>query len=89
MNKYKVEFIQKEIFLVDVFAKDEQEAQDKATELFNQGDYQQTGDLQVDIGTIYDVTSTDDPFYPSEDIEMCYCTEGGLATPHQKKYHLA
>lgn len=64
MKKYKVEFVQTETFIVDVFAGDEQEATDKAQEKWNNGDYQETGDLDVSTGTIYDVTNTDDPFNP-------------------------
>lgn len=64
MNKYKVEFIQTEVFIVDVLANDQQEATDKATEKWENGDYQETGDLEVATGTVYDVTNTDDPFNP-------------------------
>ena len=64
MKKYKVEFIETEIYIVDVYADDEQEASDKATQLFGDGNYQETGDINVDINCVYDVTNTDDPFFP-------------------------
>jgi len=62
MNKYKVEFIQTETFIVDVKAKDQEEAEEKARAKWNNGDYQETGNLEVTISTVYDVTDTDDPF---------------------------
>lgn len=64
MNKYKVEFLQTETFIVDVYAKDEQEAIEKANIKWEEGDYQETGDLTIETGKIYDVTDTDDPFNP-------------------------
>lgn len=64
MNKYKVEFIQTETFIIDVLANDEKEAIKLAEEKWNNGDYQETGDLIVETGTIYNVTNTDDPFNP-------------------------
>ena len=62
LNKYKVEFIQTETFIVDVKAKDQEEAEEKARAKWNNGDYQETGNLEVTISTVYDVTDTDDPF---------------------------
>ena len=62
MRKYKVEFIQTEKFIIDVKAESEQEATDKATQKFGSGDCQEVGDCKVEIGTVYDVTDTDDPF---------------------------
>lgn len=67
MNKYKIRFIQSQEFIVDVYAENEEIAEEKAQELFNAGDYQETGDLSVSVEGVYDVTDTDDPFYPSED----------------------
>lgn len=64
MRKYKVEFKQTETFMVDVYAKNEEGARSKAEERFNAGDYQWVGDCAVDVGEIYDVTDTDDPFNP-------------------------
>lgn len=64
MNKYKIEFLQTETFIVDVLAKDEGEAIDKATIEFENGNCQDTGDVDVKTGTVYDVTNTDDPFNP-------------------------
>ena len=64
MNKYKVEFIQTETFIVDVLAENEKDAIEKAEEQWEIGNYQETGDLNVETGTIYDVTETDDPFNP-------------------------
>ena len=70
MNKYKVEFIRTETFVVDVLAKTEDEARNKATEKFadikqnGMDHYQQVGDTDEQIDTVYDVTNTDDPFHP-------------------------
>jgi len=61
MKKYKVEFIQTETYIVDVKAENEEEAREKAENKWDEGDYQETGDLNVDI-SVYDVTDTDDPF---------------------------
>ena len=63
MKKYKVEFIQTETFIVDVKAEDEQGATDKAQKEFDNENYQEVGDCGVQIGTVYDVTNTDDPFH--------------------------
>jgi len=52
MKKYKVKFIQTETFIVDVLAKNEQEAIEKATEEWNNGNYQEVGDCKVETGTI-------------------------------------
>lgn len=62
MKKYKIEFIQKETFIVDVEAKNEAEAVKKAEIEWNNGNYQEYGDCEVTTGTIYNVTNTDDPF---------------------------
>jgi hypothetical protein len=64
MNKYKVEYIQTETFIVDVEAQSEQEATDKAMQAFDAGSYYEMGDCNVTLGTVYDVTNTDDPFNP-------------------------
>lgn len=70
MNKYKVEIKQTNIFIVDVLANDKQEATDKANEKFAEmiGNgtyhYNQIEGTEEEIGTIYDVTNTDDPFNP-------------------------
>lgn len=70
MNKYKVEFVQTDKFIVDVLAKNEDEAKTKASvEWLNitkngMEHYHQDGDPEVDIGVVYDVTNTDDPFNP-------------------------
>ena len=61
-KKYKVEYIQTEKFIVDVYAKDEKQAEKKADKMFENGDYQETGDISIDLNAIYDVTDTDDPF---------------------------
>jgi len=64
MNKYKVEFVQTEKFIVDVRAKTEENARKRATEIWNNGNYQETGDIEVELNMVYDVTHTDDPFNP-------------------------
>ena len=62
MNKYKVEFVQTESFVVDVKAENEKQAIEKAEKEFESGNYQEVGDCGVEVGTVYDVTNTDDPF---------------------------
>jgi len=62
MNKYKIEFTQKETFIIDVKADTEQQAIEKAEKHWENGYYQETGDLNVEVTNIYDVTDTDDPF---------------------------
>lgn len=64
MKKYKVEFKQTETFIVDVYAKSEKDAQKKAESFYDEGNYQEVGDCEVELSTVYDVTNTDDPFYP-------------------------
>ena len=70
MNKYKVEIIQTEKYIVDVLARNEDEARGMAEEKWNEiaksgtAHYHQDGDTEMDYGTIYDVTNTDDPFNP-------------------------
>jgi len=64
MKKYKVEFVQTETFIVDVYAESEEQATDIAQDHFGNGNYQETGNCEVETGTVFDVTNTDDPFYP-------------------------
>ena len=70
MKKYKVEFIQKETFVVDVLAKNEQKAIELAKKSikksFDNGvaHYYQIGICETETGNIYDVSETDDPFNP-------------------------
>ena len=64
MQKYKVEFERVEKFIVDVYAVNEDEAKVLAQKEFDNDNYQDTGDIETEIGTVYDVTNTDDPFYP-------------------------
>lgn len=69
-KKYKVEFLQTDTFVVDVLATNEQEAiklaskkWDKITEKGTEH-YHQIEDTRSEVGTVYDVTGTDDPFNP-------------------------
>jgi hypothetical protein len=64
MRKYKVEYKQTETFIVDVYAINQKEAEKLASKKFDAGDYQETGDCEVELNSVYDVTNTDDPFYP-------------------------
>lgn len=65
-NKYKVEFRQIETFVIDVLAKDETEAITLAENKFEKLEadgtihYHNTGDGERQVGTVYDVTNTDD-----------------------------
>ena len=63
-RKYKVEYKQTETFIVDVYAKDEAQAEKLAAKRFDAGDYQEMGDCEVELNNVYHVTHTDDPFNP-------------------------
>lgn len=63
-KKYKVEFTQTERFVVDVYAKNQEQAEKLAGKKFDEGNYQEYGDCVCDVSMVYDVTNTDDPFYP-------------------------
>ena len=64
LKKYKVEYKQMETFVVDVYALNQKEAEKLAIKKFNDGDYQEIGDCEVELNNVYDVTNTDDPFNP-------------------------
>lgn len=64
LKKYKVEYKQTETFIVDVYAINQKEAEKLASKKFDAGDYQEVGDCEVELNNVYDVTNTDDPFYP-------------------------
>lgn len=64
MKKYKIEFFQKERFIVDVLAKNQKEAIELAEQKWNNDDYEETGEIEIELGTIYNVSNTDDPFNP-------------------------
>ena len=68
-RKYKVEFTQTETFIVDVYAKSENEAKVLATRRFDAGNYQEQGDCCCKLSCVYDVTNTDDPFHQT--LESC------------------
>lgn len=69
-KKYKVEFVQTETFIVDVYAKDETEARTIAQDYFTGESNQEVGDCTVECEHVYDVTNTDDPFNPENEIEL-------------------
>ena len=64
MKKYKIEYTQTEHYIMDVLATSQEEAERMAEEAWNVGNYQETGDIKVSRGNVYDVTDTEDPFYP-------------------------
>ena len=70
MKKYKVELIETATYIIDIKAKTEAEAIALAEKHFEalQADgiehYYNSGDGGLTIGTVYDVTNTDDPFSP-------------------------
>lgn len=70
MNKYKVEIKQTDTFIVDVLADNENRARELAeikwNDIADNGTYHyyQDGDTEIDFGTIFDVSGTDDPFNP-------------------------
>jgi len=69
-NKYKVELKQTDYFIIDVYAKDEMEAQSLAIDEFNRINvsgtkhYNQVGDTSTDLVYVYNVNETEDPFDP-------------------------
>jgi len=63
-KKYKVELKQTETFVIDLYAKDQKQAERLAYEKFDCGKYYETGDCGVELHCVYDVTNTDDPFDP-------------------------
>lgn len=74
MQKYKIQFTQKEDFIIDVLATSQEEATRLAHEAWNIGNYQETCDIEVDISGIFDVTNTDDPFNPINDEDTTLST---------------
>jgi hypothetical protein len=68
--KYKVEVLDTKTYIVDVLATNEDEATSKAFKAYNQHykegtlHYYEMGDDEINVGVIYDVTDTDDPFNP-------------------------
>ena len=68
MKKYKIEFEQRERYVIDVKAKTEKEAIKKAEKRFDEIEVQgikhnyNNGDGEFLVHMIYDVTDTDDPF---------------------------
>jgi len=63
-RKYKVEYKQTETFIVDVYANNQKQAEELAGKRFDAGDYQEIGDCEVVVNHVYDVTNTEDPFFP-------------------------
>lgn len=69
-KKYKIEFHQTRTFVIDTYAKDEDEAIKLAKKKFEQIEangmehYHEWGDKEITDTTVYDVTETDDPFHP-------------------------
>lgn len=76
-RKYKIDFIEKTttVYCVDVLAKDEEEAKQKAElkmqSILSNGTYHyyevDKDETVPELSTIYDVTNTDDPFDPDEE----------------------
>lgn len=67
MNKYKVQFIHTETFVIDVLASTEAEAINLATADLKHNGYgahQVVGDPTDTVEQVFDVTNTDDPFNP-------------------------
>ena len=70
MKKYKVEIKQTDTFVVDVLARNENEARGAAEEKWQDiaesgiHHYYQNGDTEMEFGIVYDVSDTDDPFNP-------------------------
>lgn len=64
LKKYKVEFLETSRFMVDVYADSVDSAMVLARKGFDEGIYQDVGDNETYVGEVYDVTNTEDPFYP-------------------------
>lgn len=70
MKKYKIEFTQSQKYIIDVRAKNEENAKKQATKKWNKickantANYHESEDPTTEISTVYDVTNTDDPFNP-------------------------
>lgn len=71
MKKYKVEVVASETFVIDVLAENQKEAEERAMEGYDalcldglQHYHSTTGDVEETIGSVYDVTETEDPFSP-------------------------
>ena len=63
-RKYKVEYKQTETFIVDVYAKNQEQAEKLADKKMDAWDCQEIGDCEVELNQVYDVTNTEDPFNP-------------------------
>ena len=67
-RKYKVEFERVETFAIDVLAKDVDTAIELAKKKLGELDeggllhYQKNEYNEIEVGSVYDVTDTDDPF---------------------------
>ena len=69
-NKYKVQFVRTQKYIVDVLAGGEEEAKSLARLKFDvlvergMERYHEDADPEVSADTVLDVTNTDDPFNP-------------------------
>ena len=75
MQKYKVEIVEKEVYVLDIKAKDEEQASKIAKKIWDGGDlndikhyYSTTGGVETEVGMVFNVSGTDDgakgQFYP-------------------------
>ena len=70
MKKYKIEFTKKEVYIIDMLAKTENEAKILANKYFNDIEntymeqFYQQGETEVEVSNVFDVSNTDDPFSP-------------------------
>lgn len=70
MEKFKIEFSETQKYVIDVLAKDEAEAIEKArARLYALKDagiihHHEEGDPEIAFSASYNVTNTDDPFNP-------------------------
>lgn len=70
MNKYKVQFVQAEKYVVDVLAETEEKAKELAREEWERAyeggtyHYLMVDDTETTIDMVFDVTNTDNPFNP-------------------------
>jgi hypothetical protein len=70
MPKYKIEFTETRVYIVDVIAKNQEQAEKKALKKYEELEskgilhYNESEDPETTITNAFDVTDTDDPFNP-------------------------
>lgn len=90
MRSYKVEIIETQKYVLDIQAESEAEAEKKAyakyqeLEESNIKHYHEYGDLEAEVGLVYDVTGSDDDAFLQQDLEEVAELEEKLS--HDKEW---